>query len=400
MSPGLKTEFFEQMSMDFCADLKNWTALLLATDDVPLVHSVSYGWQGNLSQVQCTPDKTTAIDADYAKLAARGITIIFASGDSGSGYAPPHPPAPPQCGMSPGTAGVLYDATPDHVFNLTVPVGKFPVASQCCSFASGEHYKAWDVTPLGPSSVRPGETTYQCSMYSSEPSSTKPATNASAGKTPAAPPPAPPGQAVPLYPSWPASSPWVTAVGATRPYNDKLGGEEAAVSAEDHFGSGGGFSTMFDVGDWQKDAVEHYFATVDPTTLPDTSAATYPRGGRATPDVAALGTGYVLTVRGKEMDGIGGTSASAPVFAAMIALVNDARMAAGQKALGFLNPFLYQNADVFTDVTKGSDKVGRGGSPLPWGFNCSAGWDPVTGLGVPVFPKLMAAAMKAGERRA
>ena len=44
--------------------------------------------------------------------------------------------------------------------------------------------------------------------------------------------------------------------------------------------------------------------------------------------------------------------------------------------------------------------TGRGGSPLPWGFNCSAGWDPVTGLGVPVFPKLMAAAMKAGERRA
>ena len=77
MSPGLKTEFFEQMSMDFCADLKNWTSLLLATDDVPLVHSVSYGWQGNLSQVQCTPDKTTAIDADYAKLAARGITIIL-----------------------------------------------------------------------------------------------------------------------------------------------------------------------------------------------------------------------------------------------------------------------------------------------------------------------------------
>ena len=54
MSPGLKTEFFEQMSMDFCADLKNWTALLLATDDVPLVHSVSYGWQGNLTKIGCT----------------------------------------------------------------------------------------------------------------------------------------------------------------------------------------------------------------------------------------------------------------------------------------------------------------------------------------------------------
>ena len=63
--------------------------------------------------------------------------------------------------------------------------------------------------------------------------------------------------------------------------------------------------------------------------------------------------------------------------------------------LGFLNPFLYKNPDVFFDVTVGSNKVGRGGPPLPYGFNCSVGWDPVTGLGTPHFQKLTAAAFKA-----
>ena len=37
--------------MDFCNDLNQWTSNLTSTSDIPLVHSVSYGWQGNLSQV-------------------------------------------------------------------------------------------------------------------------------------------------------------------------------------------------------------------------------------------------------------------------------------------------------------------------------------------------------------
>jgi hypothetical protein len=36
-----RPQFYEQINSDFCADLKNWTTLLLATDDAPLVHSVS-----------------------------------------------------------------------------------------------------------------------------------------------------------------------------------------------------------------------------------------------------------------------------------------------------------------------------------------------------------------------
>ena len=56
------------------------------------MHSVSYGIQANLTaegkQMGCSKDNLDAVDADFAKLAARGLSIIFASGDSGSGYAP------------------------------------------------------------------------------------------------------------------------------------------------------------------------------------------------------------------------------------------------------------------------------------------------------------------------
>jgi len=214
-----------------------------------------------------------------------------------------------------------------------------------------------------------------------------------------APPPAPPGpkKAAPLWPSWPASSPWVTSVGATRFYQDKVGEVEAAVSSEDHFGSGGGFSpwAQFPQPAWQASAVQHYFATVPASTLPDQSKAAYNKNGRGTPDVSALGTAYQVINGGKALPGgVGGTSASAPAFAGMIALINDALIAKGSKPLGFLNPFLYQNADAFTDVVHGSNKVGRGGGPLQYGFNCTQGWDPITGLGTPKFDALLAAANK------
>jgi hypothetical protein len=42
--------------------------------------------------------------------------------------------------------------------------------------------------------------------------------------------------------------------------------------------------------------------------------------------------------------------------------------------MGFLNPFLYANAAAFTDVVKGSNKFGRSGKLLPYGFHCSKGW--------------------------
>ena len=83
--------------------------------------------------------------------------------------------------------------------------------------------------------------------------------------------------------------------------------------------------------------------------------------------------------------GVGGTSASSPTVAGLFSLINDARIAAGKPPMGFANPFIYQNAAAFTDITQGDNT----------GWQCDEGWDPVTGLGTPKFDRLLAAAMAA-----
>lgn len=56
------------------------------------------------------------------------------------------------------------------------------------------------------------------------------------------------------------------------------------------------------------------------------------------------------------LDLIGGTSASSPTFASVIALINDQLVAAGKPVLGFLNPFLYSaGSGAFTDITIGKN---------------------------------------------
>jgi tripeptidyl-peptidase I len=79
---------------------------------------------------------------------------------------------------------------------------------------------------------------------------------------------------------------------------------------------------------------------------------------------------------------VGGSSASSPTFAAVIALVNDALLAKGRKPLGFLNPWIYGGAyKALTDVTAGSS-FGCNTS----GFPAQEGWDAATGFGTPVSP--------------
>jgi tripeptidyl-peptidase-1 len=192
------------------------------------------------------------------------------------------------------------------------------------------------------------------------------------------------GQDVQLFPSWPASSPWVTSVGSTRFVNQTAGQPEMAT---DQFGSGGGFSTMFDPFDGEKADIAKYFK-VAPQLPP---AGMFPRGGRATPDVAALGEGFQVVIHGRATP-VGGTSASAPTFAGLVSLLNEARLAKKMAPMGFLNPWLYKNADAFTDITRGDNFNGRSAYKEPYGFNCTAGWDPVTGLGSPLFDKMLSAA--------
>merc|ERR1711879_311673 len=151
---------------------------------------------------------------------------------------------------------------------------------------------------------------------------------------------------------------------------------------------GGGFSSMFKALPEQVDFVKQYLASAP--QLPP--ASSFPVDGRATPDVAGVAEGFQVFVEG-QLQSIGGTSASTPMFAGLVSLLNEARIKAGKPAMGYLNPWLYKNADMFTDVTLGDNAYGRGPFRTPYGFNATKGWDPVTGLGTPIFSKMLKVAL-------
>ena len=96
---------------------------------------------------------------------------------------------------------------------------------------------------------------------------------------------------------------------------------------------------------------------------------------------------------------VGGTSASSPTFAAIVSLLNDARLAKGKPVLGFLNPFIYQNAAAFNDITSGCNPGNNDihsdvdESCEGEGFTATKGWDAATGWGTPNFAALSKAAM-------
>jgi len=175
------------------------------------------------------------------------------------------------------------------------------------------------------------------------------------------------------HPDFPAGSPYVTAVGGTDFATAGVIGEEKAWN-----NGGGGFSDYFDIPSYQADDVAKY---LEMDGLP--SSSKFNKKGRGYPDVAALaGTQNAYCVVTTNMvAGVGGTSAACPVFAAVIAKLNELRLKDGGSALGFLNPWLYQNPDMFFDVTKGQN----GGAMSSSGFPATEGWDASTGLGTPNF---------------
>lgn len=86
-----------------------------------------------------------------------------------------------------------------------------------------------------------------------------------------------------------------------------------------------------------------------------------------------------------------GTSLACPLWASIITLINGERSKAGQPPVGFINPALYAHPEAFTDITLGTNP-GCGTQ----GFPASPGRDPSTGLGTPVYPKLLEVFMNAG----
>eukprot|EP01041_Mallomonas_annulata_P007120 gene7120-14483_t len=181
-------------------------------------------------------------------------------------------------------------------------------------------------------------------------------------------------------PPFPASSPYVLAVGAT------MGPESGAteVVCEASIGgitSGGGFSRLMTSLVHQKSAINKYFSTV--ATKPKSG---YVTGGRGLPDVSLAGSSYYVIIGGKQYS-VSGTSASAPAVAGMISLVNAARADSGLSSLGFLNPAIYYyNGSFANDITSGHNKC-TVTTCCTQGYYSAVGWDPATGFGSVDFTK-------------
>ena len=176
--------------------------------------------------------------------------------------------------------------------------------------------------------------------------------------------------------SYPAVSPFVTAVGGTRltlgpgnrrvaetAWNDSVFGAQAA--------SGGGETRL--------------------QLRPAYQNGANPDNHRAVPDVSALAAivpGWPVVVS-SDLQTVGGTSGSTPFTAAATALVDATQRQQGHPRIGLANGWLYraakQQPSPFFDVTTGNNDLAHVGC-----CHAGTGYDPVTGLGVPNWATLPA----------
>jgi kumamolisin len=165
---------------------------------------------------------------------------------------------------------------------------------------------------------------------------------------------------------FPASSPHVLACGGTRIETLEARTREIVWNEPRTVGlaSGGGISRVFDRPSFQQG---HRVPTEFSTGRP----------GRGIPDVAANASslsGYLIIADGTRMS-MGGTSAAAPLWAGLIACLNEAL----HRRVGYLTPLLYRaRRGSLRDVVDGNNKLaGR------QGYRARRGWDACTGLGTP-----------------
>jgi len=170
---------------------------------------------------------------------------------------------------------------------------------------------------------------------------------------------------------FPASNPFVIACGGTR-LEASNGTVSEEVVWENHGATGGGISVAFTPPPSYQDS-----ANLDPPVNPGQEP------GRGVPDVAgdaAPDTGYQVRVDGEDTV-IGGTSAVAPLFAGLVARLNQSLRPSIGHPVGFLNAALYNAASGFSDITQGNNGE----------FHAHDGWDACTGLGRPIGTRLLEA---------
>jgi tripeptidyl-peptidase-1 len=164
----------------------------------------------------------------------------------------------------------------------------------------------------------------------------------------------------------------------------------ASSASGDVITTGGGFSGYWSTPAWQAGAVTSFIQGGA------SSGSGFNPRGRGYPDVALIGVGYQVVVQGQFYN-MYGTSASTPVLAGMVTLVNLQRARRGKGPVGFLNPTLYatRNAARLNDVTSGSPNnccssmQASAAICCQHGFDATEGWDPLTGLGTVSYPALL-----------
>ena len=171
---------------------------------------------------------------------------------------------------------------------------------------------------------------------------------------------------------YPGSDPYVTSCGGTSISN--VSGlnftEHVWNDNDDNWITGGGISDIFCAPNYSLPIWQNW------ANLP--GSANDGHKGRGIPDIAGNAdgaSGYELFLNGQNIGAVGGTSAAAPLYAALAALLN----AGLGEPVGYINPNLYEvpYAYAFRDINDGISNA-RGGAP---GYKSGPGWDGCTGLG-------------------
>lgn len=162
-----------------------------------------------------------------------------------------------------------------------------------------------------------------------------------------------------------SNCPYVLSVGATVlvAESDAAGSRGRFVeTAASGFASGGGFSNVFARPAWQEEHVAGYLERANISSLGYVNSAgknyseiqaepgkLFNKVGRAYPDVSAVGENFRVVFRGYP-NRMHGTSVAAPIWASILTLINDERLAAGKGPVGFVHQVL----------------VSRKGNPASW----------------------------------